>query len=761
MVHYGYYVEVACLEASCALLWPLYISQFIAYRFTPPRRRNVSLHRLLQLGALALLTQTIRCMDLDSLFGLLGWAVEAVLTDQVSSFIVFAAARVLLLSADTLHVLLARRVPRTLQWTLYATAGGYQLCTAVTGGVLLALVPPGPLSGYSSAQRSRLDFVRGVRVAALALACVALSLASCLTLLGLRGKVAACAKMLQEQDINAAAVGPFIASSSPSTRAIVAWQHPATAVPMTVAGSAPLVPSLVSSRLQALRSASSRMWRLFVVLNVVAWVGFASNISFLASDALHSEPMSPQDPERLTSATTRRALYAVGQQLAVLSIVLFVWTDTLVWRRHLQLGGWCRRRGSSVASRSSQIPDRTHGIARTTSVGAAAAALSVPATGEPRLPFWNTLRKGAPDEPDANAANRQLYIAQQQQPQPQQQQQQQPPPLHPSPRPPPSPTPFPAQSPSAGGSAAPSPLPPAACTLLLPAIATTAATQSATATATPQPPPGLPLGTQTQTQPQRAQTFRLHDGYGLPLSTDGNRGEIESARAVAAAAAAAAAAALSVLSPPLSAMASGTDRAGGVATATAARVDFASGCGPTGPGPVATANASMHMYPGPVYGRPSRHHHHHHHLQLTIASGLLDSHASHAPTGLSMRSGMTSFQAQRRPGDFSEDEQEEDEAEDEDEEEQEHDEGAGAGELQEALELVNDPATAGAEHLLQHSSHRHGGEAEDVAAAGPAATTATIAAAAAADDAPLLAHSSRGVVLVIGAAVSPHFLRAT
>ena len=437
------------------VLWPFYISQFIAYRFTPPRRRNVHLHRLLQLGALSLLFQTIRCVDVDSVFGLIGWAAEAALSDQASVFVVFAAVRVFLLSADTLYVLLARKVPRALQWSLYMTACGYQLCNLVTSCALFALVPSGPSSSYDPAQRSRIIWIRGVRVLWFEFVCVFVSAVSCVTLLGLRTKVAVFAKMLEAQDIqrtrgaatNAAAANnnthrgqgqvapaaaaawpapspspsppspvtppapapapgstpaaaiaptPALAPAAPATAVtntrlvrvesaggggggaggggtqqqqqqqqqqlrqqqphqplrppatddrpptsvaaaasagaaappsptppspaaaaptevvVQVWQEPAA----VVASNASPASSLLSSRLHALRSAASKLYRLFLVMNMMAWMGLVSSVISLASGALVADVTTTRDPN--IAMSSRQPLYAIGQQWAIL-----------------------------------------------------------------------------------------------------------------------------------------------------------------------------------------------------------------------------------------------------------------------------------------------------------------------------------------------------------------------------------------------------------------------------------------------------------
>ena len=814
MVHYGYYIEMACLEASCWLiLWPLYISQFLAYRFTPPRRRNANNYRLLQLSALALLFQSVRCVDVDSVFsvfGVNGWVVEALLGDQVTVLIVFATARVLLLSADTLYVLLARRVPRSLQWMLYATGWGFQACNIATGCALLVLVPAGPVDSYDAPHHARINWVRRVRVGALALVCAALSLASCVTLLGLRGKVARFAKILEQQEHRAtrgaaalalalaaataeatapeaynhlnlnlrptaassdavghpapapavqittarmvrvqpadaqqrlpataaaaaaaAAGGPdaliVISDGSPTLNAVavapcnptpMAWQElasPAAAVAVVAAvavagasasasASSPLSPS--SSRLQMLRSASSKLSRLFVLLNVVAGVSVLSCGGLLASGTLERELTDPRDPAAPPAPTSsRQPLYALGQQLAILVIVWYgqytnhshshaatttttgaghacrgtrlrnmsltpflfwefvcaaAWTNTIVWRKHVACCRWSLCGWTPLAS---SLPGTTP--AATT------------ADSEVHLPFWSTLRKGAPDVSGASHcggaaanANRQQYLLQQQQ---QQQQSAQPPPLlAPLPSPP---------------SAAPSPqlqhaLPPPG-----PAARTSPAGAVAAATAT-----HGALGPL-----QRAQTFALQDGpHGfIATATVTATTAPPAPRSHPRAAAAAGNTAATSLPGPM--MLASSDWAHGDDDESGHTHTHAAAAGPfTAAAHVPLSAVSLHLSaldhrggsgggsqaatvtthgPGDAHRDGRRHHQalqgqgqgqgpagpvpgaeRQQHLQqqphLMITSGLLDSHASHAPTGLSMRSGMTSFQAQRRPGDF-------------------------------------------------------------------------------------------------------------
>ena len=224
MVHWGYYAELGALEGSCLVMWPLYISQFMAYRFTPPRRRNVHIHRLLQLGALALLFQSVRCVDVSCVFGRVPWTAQAVLSDQVTALMSFATVRVLHVSARTLYALLAKPFPRLLTWLLLGTACVYQLCSAVISVLILAITPRGPVADASDAYSHRLMNLHGSRIFNFEVMCLNISLVSWLTLFGLRGKVRTFARALQEQESHmhrarAAAAGASTLASTTVTMA--------------------------------------------------------------------------------------------------------------------------------------------------------------------------------------------------------------------------------------------------------------------------------------------------------------------------------------------------------------------------------------------------------------------------------------------------------------------------------------------------------------------------------------------------------------
>lgn len=114
-----YSIELWFHVVTIVLLWPLYISQLLVFRFTHRRRILSTKRHLIWLGFLSMTIQTIRTVDPSSAFGRLSLPVQRSLYTQLGCILMYCVVLVVLATAKSLCVQLGRPVPLWFTRTLW------------------------------------------------------------------------------------------------------------------------------------------------------------------------------------------------------------------------------------------------------------------------------------------------------------------------------------------------------------------------------------------------------------------------------------------------------------------------------------------------------------------------------------------------------------------------------------------------------------------------------------------------------------------
>lgn len=115
-----YTVELVFHIVTMAIMWPIYFSQFLSFRFTPRRKFNDTKLYLILLGLLAMMVQTVRTVDPSSAFDRLDLPTQRALYAQLGAVLMYAVILVVCGTARTLCVQLSRPLPK---WFIRAVWG--------------------------------------------------------------------------------------------------------------------------------------------------------------------------------------------------------------------------------------------------------------------------------------------------------------------------------------------------------------------------------------------------------------------------------------------------------------------------------------------------------------------------------------------------------------------------------------------------------------------------------------------------------------
>jgi hypothetical protein len=122
-----YTVEAAVLIVLVCVLWPLYVVQLLALRFTPRRRWIPIKAVMLATGFVGTVTLTARMVDPSSVFGRIPVYANSGLAVQATAGAFIIAASWLVASARSLHAQIQQPMPRFVTPVLYGSAFAFQL----------------------------------------------------------------------------------------------------------------------------------------------------------------------------------------------------------------------------------------------------------------------------------------------------------------------------------------------------------------------------------------------------------------------------------------------------------------------------------------------------------------------------------------------------------------------------------------------------------------------------------------------------------
>lgn len=114
-----YYYELYWHVVTMAILWPLFISQLLVFRFSLRRRVLPTKRHLIWIGIVSMVLQSIRTVDPSSAFGRLSLPVQRSLYSQLGAILFYAVVVVVVATAKTLCVQLGRPLPNWFSPTMW------------------------------------------------------------------------------------------------------------------------------------------------------------------------------------------------------------------------------------------------------------------------------------------------------------------------------------------------------------------------------------------------------------------------------------------------------------------------------------------------------------------------------------------------------------------------------------------------------------------------------------------------------------------
>lgn len=132
MVATAYTVEIIwwCVVLG-ALLIPLYSSQWLALRFTPPKKRLPLKVSMLSLGSVCVAALVVRANDPSSVFGRLSLSTNALFAAQSSAMLIFCGSNWLVANARSLYKQINEPMPRFIAPLLYGSGIVFQLTHSI------------------------------------------------------------------------------------------------------------------------------------------------------------------------------------------------------------------------------------------------------------------------------------------------------------------------------------------------------------------------------------------------------------------------------------------------------------------------------------------------------------------------------------------------------------------------------------------------------------------------------------------------------
>ena len=129
MVALLFYVELVLSVLTLAVLWVLYIGQWMTLRCTPKKRRNETKTNLIIVGSVGCFWATLRCPDTSGGLGLYSQAVSRTIYIQLGVWMLGAVVIVMMSSARALAMQMQRQVPPHFRWIMVGLLAALQIST--------------------------------------------------------------------------------------------------------------------------------------------------------------------------------------------------------------------------------------------------------------------------------------------------------------------------------------------------------------------------------------------------------------------------------------------------------------------------------------------------------------------------------------------------------------------------------------------------------------------------------------------------------
>lgn len=119
----------------CAVLGgviiPLYLSQWLALRFTPPKKRLALKVSMLSLASVCVVALAVRCSDPSAVFGRMSVSTNSLFAAQSSAMLILCASNWLVANARSLYVQINEPMPKFIAPLLYGSGVVFELTHSI------------------------------------------------------------------------------------------------------------------------------------------------------------------------------------------------------------------------------------------------------------------------------------------------------------------------------------------------------------------------------------------------------------------------------------------------------------------------------------------------------------------------------------------------------------------------------------------------------------------------------------------------------